>query len=201
MSHSLPLLQKHVPRFARRSLVNMVLNRKALAYTSKRPGKTQQFNYFSVNDKLDKKKEVKFGDQFPNQAPDSDSFYIVDLPGFGYAKVPEKQRLDWENFMRQVSERSERALGVFWTAFDKSLQDSEDSPFLKFFLVLIGEPLRNTRTIKSRDIATQTATSTTELTYSTIFARSLHSCFIKNSPRFALRSFSHLEKPSRSFST
>ena len=99
----------------------MVLNRKALAYTSKRPGKTQQFNYFSVNDKLDKKKEVKFGDQFPNQAPDSDSFYIVDLPGFGYAKVPEKQRLDWENFMRQVSERSERALGVFWTAFDKSL--------------------------------------------------------------------------------
>ncbi|EEC47349.1 predicted protein, partial [Phaeodactylum tricornutum CCAP 1055/1] len=59
------------------SLVNMVTNRKSLAYTSKRPGKTQQFNFFA----------------------DQDSFNIVDLPGFGYAKVPEELRKEWSIFM------------------------------------------------------------------------------------------------------
>ena len=81
------------------SLVNMVCNRKALAYTSKTPGKTQQFNYFAVNDKFDREKEIRFGDKFVDQKMDCDSFYLVDLPGFGYAKVPESQRINWENFM------------------------------------------------------------------------------------------------------
>ena len=44
-------------------------NRKDLAYVSKRPGKTQQFNYFLVNDKT------------------KSSFFMVDIPGIGYAKV------------------------------------------------------------------------------------------------------------------
>ena len=51
------------------SLLNMVCNRKDLAYVSKRPGKTQQFNYFIVNDKS------------------KSTFYMVDVPGVGYAKV------------------------------------------------------------------------------------------------------------------
>lgn len=62
------------------SLVNMVTNRKSLAYTSKRPGKTQQFNYFAVNDKPGKEKEVKYGDYVPGDK-DPDSFYMVDVPG------------------------------------------------------------------------------------------------------------------------
>ena len=41
----------------------MICNRKALAYTSKRPGKTREFNFFSVNDKVDIMKEVKYGDE------------------------------------------------------------------------------------------------------------------------------------------
>lgn len=82
------------------SLVNMVTNRKSLAYTSKRPGKTQQFNYFAVNDKPGREKEVKYGDDVPGEK-DGDSFYILDVPGFGFAKVPEKQRQAWSDFLAE----------------------------------------------------------------------------------------------------
>lgn len=66
------------------SLVNMICNRKALAYVSGRPGKTQQFNYFLVNERT----------------PET-QFYLVDLPGVGYAKVPIPVKDEWLRFMRQ----------------------------------------------------------------------------------------------------
>lgn len=69
-----------------------------MAYISKRPGKTQQFNYFAVNDKPGKEKEVRYGDDVPGDK-DPDSFYILDVPGFGFAKVPEKQRQAWSDFL------------------------------------------------------------------------------------------------------
>mmetsp|Transcript_17850 Transcript_17850/g.38749 ORF Transcript_17850/g.38749 Transcript_17850/m.38749 type:complete len:603 (+) Transcript_17850:202-2010(+) len=81
------------------SLVNMITNRKSLAYTSKRPGKTQQFNFFSVNDKPGREREIKYGDDIPGEK-DLDSFYIVDLPGFGFAKVPQQQRQEWSEFFQ-----------------------------------------------------------------------------------------------------
>ena len=68
------------------SLVNMVCNRRAMAYTSKTPGKTQQFNYFAIN---------RQSSWSPRGA-----FYLVDLPGVGYAKVPKPQRLAWLSFMK-----------------------------------------------------------------------------------------------------
>lgn len=80
------------------SLINMATNRKSLAYTSKTPGKTQQFNFFAVNDKPGREKEVKYGDKVEGTR-DSDSFYLVDLPGVGFAKVPEAQRQEWASFM------------------------------------------------------------------------------------------------------
>ena len=61
------------------SLVNMVCNRRALAYTSKTPGKTQMFNYFAVNN------------QSTWDPPGR--FHLVDLPGLGYAKVPTYTRV------------------------------------------------------------------------------------------------------------
>lgn len=64
------------------SLVNMVCGRKALAYVSGRPGKTQQFNYFMIN-----------GNDHERR------FYIVDLPGVGYAKVPKHLQAQWLDFM------------------------------------------------------------------------------------------------------
>lgn len=55
------------------SLINTLINRKGLVKTSKTPGKTQQINFFKINNRV----------------------YFVDLPGYGYAKVPEKVRAMW----------------------------------------------------------------------------------------------------------
>jgi GTP-binding protein len=55
------------------SLINVLVNRKKMARTSSTPGRTQSINYFSVNDKL----------------------YLVDLPGYGFAKVPLSVRKAW----------------------------------------------------------------------------------------------------------
>lgn len=66
------------------SLLNMLVRRKALARTSGTPGKTQQFNYYLINQ----------------------SFYFVDLPGYGYAKVSKAQRAKWGRFIgRYLTER------------------------------------------------------------------------------------------------
>lgn len=61
------------------SLINKLTNRKKLARTSNTPGKTQEMNYYLVDDAI----------------------YIVDLPGFGYAKVPEKERQRWGRDIRE----------------------------------------------------------------------------------------------------
>jgi GTP-binding protein len=55
------------------SLINTLLNRKGLARTSNTPGRTQEINFFRVNDR----------------------FAFIDLPGYGYAKVPEVIRKQW----------------------------------------------------------------------------------------------------------
>ena len=59
------------------TLINSLLNRKKLVKTSATPGKTQLINFFKVNDQ----------------------FYFVDLPGYGYAKVPESVRSKWQNLV------------------------------------------------------------------------------------------------------
>lgn len=71
-----------VPEFAfigrsnvgKSSLINRIFGRKDLAYVSKQPGKTQSINYYRVDD----------------------SFFLVDLPGYGFAKHSKKQREFWE---------------------------------------------------------------------------------------------------------
>ena len=56
------------------SLINCLLCRKNLVKVSAKPGKTQSLNYFQVDD----------------------SFYLVDLPGYGFAKVPQKLKKQWQ---------------------------------------------------------------------------------------------------------
>jgi len=94
------------------SLVNMLTNRKSLAFTSKTPGKTQQFNYFSANDKPDLERQIRYGDEVPG-SKDRDAFYIVDLPGFGYAKAPQQQRQQWSDFMDEYLQQRETLRVVF----------------------------------------------------------------------------------------
>ena len=66
------------------SLINAIVNRKNIARTSNVPGKTQQMNYYQIGE---------------------DCFF-VDLPGYGFAKVPRKERERWGRNIRQyLSER------------------------------------------------------------------------------------------------
>lgn len=61
------------------SLINMITGHKNLAKTSGKPGKTQLINHFLIND----------------------SWYLVDLPGYGYAKVSKDQRRTFQKFIRE----------------------------------------------------------------------------------------------------
>lgn len=73
------------------SLLNALTNRKNLARTSGTPGKTQALNFFLANAERD----------------GSGGFYLVDVPGYGYAKVSQKQRAKWQRLIgRYVTDRA-----------------------------------------------------------------------------------------------
>jgi len=59
------------------SLINMLCQRQNLALTSRQPGKTQMINYFHINN----------------------SWYLVDLPGYGYAKISKSKRQEWKQMI------------------------------------------------------------------------------------------------------
>lgn len=73
------------------SLINMLLNVKGLAKTSQKPGKTQLINHFLVNK----------------------NWYVVDLPGYGYAKSSKSNRKEWAKFIRNYLEKRESLQCVF----------------------------------------------------------------------------------------
>lgn len=66
------------------SLINAVLNRKGVARVSQTPGKTQAVQFYLINDK----------------------FYLVDLPGYGYAKVPKSMSRSWGELVRGYLENA-----------------------------------------------------------------------------------------------
>ena len=73
------------------SLINMLVDVKGLAKTSQKPGKTQLINHFLINK----------------------TWYIVDLPGYGYAKSSKSNREDWAKFIRFYLEKRESLQCVF----------------------------------------------------------------------------------------
>lgn len=73
------------------SLINGLMNRKALARTSSQPGKTQTINFYNVNDFM----------------------YLVDLPGYGYAKVSQQEKEKWGKMIEKYLHRSKVLQAVF----------------------------------------------------------------------------------------
>ena len=69
----------------------MLTNHKGLAKTSGKPGKTQLINHFSIND----------------------DWYLVDLPGYGFAKTGKTQRMKWEKFINEYILKRENLMNVF----------------------------------------------------------------------------------------
>jgi len=98
------------------SLINTLLNRKRLARTSTTPGRTQEINFFRIND----------------------SFFFVDLPGYGYAKVPEAIRKQWgpmvETYLRDRQTLS-LVVVILDVRRDPSPEDLQLIHWLEFYSV------------------------------------------------------------------
>lgn len=73
------------------SLINGLMNRKSLARTSSQPGKTQTINFYNINDQL----------------------YLVDLPGYGYARANEEVKAAWGRMVENYLHRSKMLKAVF----------------------------------------------------------------------------------------
>ena len=73
------------------SLINRLMNRKALARTSAQPGKTQTINFYKINDELD----------------------LVDLPGYGYARVTPAEKEKWGKMIENYLHTSHNLKAVF----------------------------------------------------------------------------------------
>jgi len=74
------------------TLLNRLVGQKKLARTSKTPGRTQSINFFLIDDR----------------------YYFVDLPGFGYAKVPEKARQKWGQLVDKYLNAVDNLLGLIY---------------------------------------------------------------------------------------
>ena len=73
------------------SLINALMNRKSLARTSATPGKTQTINFYNINEEM----------------------YLVDLPGYGYAKVSEQEKVQWGKMIERYLNTSKQLRAVF----------------------------------------------------------------------------------------
>ena len=73
------------------SLINALMNRKAYARISAKPGKTQTINFYNINEAV----------------------YLVDLPGYGYAKVSEQEKIQWGQLIERYLHGSKQLKAVF----------------------------------------------------------------------------------------
>jgi GTP-binding protein len=91
--------KNHIPEYAfigrsnvgKSSLINMLTNKKHLAKTSGRPGKTQLINHFIINS----------------------NWYLVDLPGYGYAKVSKSSKKTFQKFITEYFEQRKQLVCAF----------------------------------------------------------------------------------------
>lgn len=98
------------------SLINMLCNKQKLAKTSATPGKTQMINHFSIESTSEKKSKT--------------SWYIVDLPGYGFAKVSQQQRAQWEKMTEHYLKKRENLVNVFVLIDSRHAPQKADLDFI-----------------------------------------------------------------------
>lgn len=113
--------QEQYPEFAlagrsnvgKSSLINKLINRKNLARTSSKPGKTQTLNFYLINESL----------------------YFVDVPGYGYAQVSKKERAKWGGMMEEYFKNREPLRAVILITdlrHEPTTDDVQMYDYLKF---------------------------------------------------------------------
>ena len=98
------------------SLINKLCNRKNLARVSGEPGKTGTINFYTAND-----------------------FYIVDLPGYGFAKVSDKERQRWDKLINSYFETG-RDINLVVQLIDSRREPSNDDYIMLDYLTHHGIP-------------------------------------------------------------
>lgn len=96
------------------SFINTLLQRKNLARTSSKPGKTQTLNFYLIED----------------------SFYFVDVPGYGYAKVSKKERARWGEMINTYlmnRETLQAVISLIDMRHEPTKEDCQMYDFLKYF--------------------------------------------------------------------
>jgi GTP-binding protein len=117
------------------SLINMLCNNEKLAKTSGTPGKTQLINHFLIN------KE----------------WYVVDLPGYGFAKVSQSQRKKWEKMIEDYLRKRETLMNVFILIDSRHAPQKIDLDFVNqlgewktpFCIVFTKSDKENQRTVSA----------------------------------------------------
>ncbi len=99
------------------SLINMLCNIHNLAKTSASPGKTQLINHFAI-ESSDKQKSPR------------KSWYLVDLPGYGYAKISQSDRRRWEQMIENYLRKRENLVNVFVLIDARHSPQKNDLEFL-----------------------------------------------------------------------
>ena len=132
------------------SLINMLCNKKELAKVSANPGKTQMINHFEITSFLNYDQKVEKGEKRKRK------WYLVDLPGYGFAIVSQKQRKGWEKMIEDYIRKRENLSNLF------VLIDSRHEPQKKDidFINRLGEwnipfSIAFTKTDKNKPGATQ----------------------------------------------
>jgi GTP-binding protein len=92
------------------SLINMLTNKKSLAKTSVNPGKTRLINHFLINE----------------------AWYLVDLPGYGYAKIGKQERKKWEKFVRKYILMRENLFCLFVLIDSRHEPQNVDLEFMEW---------------------------------------------------------------------
>ena len=101
------------------SLINMIVGRLSMAKISSTPGKTQLINHFEIN----APKKGEKGDP---------SWYITDLPGFGYAKVSKSDRVKWERTSKQFLEGRRNLMCIMMLVDSRLKPQKVDLEFMAY---------------------------------------------------------------------
>lgn len=101
------------------SLINALMNRKALARTSAQPGKTQTINFYNINDAM----------------------YLVDLPGYGYAKVSNEIKAKWGRMIENYLHGSKQLKAVFLLVDIRHEPSANDKDMYQWIVAQGYEPV------------------------------------------------------------
>ncbi len=100
------------------TLINTLLNRKKLALISKTPGKTRLLNYYVIKDEKGNEK-----------------LYFVDLPGFGYARVPVAEKMSWKELVEGYLEKSPKLAGIVLLIDSRRGLQNDETELVEYLLM------------------------------------------------------------------